>query len=159
MWWTAYEVRLSDWSSDVCSSDLIDLTRAICPAMCRRGHGVIVNGVGYAGERPSSGYIAGSIANAGLMAMTRGLGGVSLDHGVRVVAVNPGPIETERLRTMHEARAARELDNPTRWRELLAHLPQGRAGTVEERTEEHTTELHYIMRISYAVLCLKKKKK
>src|SRR3546814_6377593 len=88
-WRAAWELKLFGY---------IDLTRAIYPAMCRRGHGVIVNVVGYAGERPSSGYIAGSIANAGLMAMTRGLGGVSLDHGVRVVAVNPGPIETERDR-------------------------------------------------------------
>src|SRR3546814_5013052 len=42
----------------------------------------------------------------------------------------------------------------------------GRAGTVrpfgqlpEERSEEHTSELQSLMRISYAVFCLKKKKK
>src|SRR3546814_4473360 len=32
------------------------------------------------------------------------------------------------------------------------------AGTVTERSEEHTSELQSLMRISYAVFCLKKKK-
>src|SRR3546814_3867114 len=31
-------------------------------------------------------------------------------------------------------------------------------GEVEERSEEHTSELQSLMRISYAVFCLKKKK-
>src|SRR3546814_9403431 len=34
----------------------------------------------------------------------------------------------------------------------------GQAGPVEERSEEHTSELQSLMRISYAVFCLKKKK-
>src|SRR3546814_8076410 len=38
---------------------------------------------------------------------------------------------------------------------LLAH----RAGEREARSEEHTSELQSLMRISYAVFCLKKKKK
>jgi NAD(P)-dependent dehydrogenase (short-subunit alcohol dehydrogenase family) len=50
-----------------------------------------------AGERPRAAYIAGSMGNAALMQLTRALGAESLDHGVRVVGINPGPIETERL--------------------------------------------------------------
>src|SRR3546814_10777034 len=34
-----------------------------------------------------------------------------------------------------------------------------KAGVVPERSEEHTSELQSLMRISYAVFCLKKKKK
>src|SRR3546814_5333148 len=34
----------------------------------------------------------------------------------------------------------------------------GRASAVIERSEEHTSELQSLMRISYAVLCLKKTK-
>src|SRR3546814_1999819 len=34
-----------------------------------------------------------------------------------------------------------------------------RAMLLEERSEEHTSELQSLMRISYAVFCLKKKKK
>src|SRR3546814_5937449 len=39
-------------------------------------------------------------------------------------------------------------------------LELGRAGvdTLEHRSEEHTSELQSLMRISYAVFCLKKKK-
>src|SRR3546814_4900075 len=33
----------------------------------------------------------------------------------------------------------------------------GQAGTLEIRSEEHTSELQSLMRISYAVFCLKKK--
>src|SRR3546814_2871848 len=35
----------------------------------------------------------------------------------------------------------------------------GRAGPTCERSEEHTSELQSLMRISYAVFCLKKKQK
>src|SRR3546814_2074244 len=35
--------------------------------------------------------------------------------------------------------------------------PQGRHARVEPRSEEHTSELQSLMRISYAVFCLKKK--
>src|SRR3546814_8399994 len=34
----------------------------------------------------------------------------------------------------------------------------GRGGKTTERSEEHTSELHSLMRISYAVFCLKKKR-
>src|SRR3546814_5568993 len=45
-------------------------------------------------------------------------------------------------------------------RELLARLPLlERRGDVEVRSEEHTSELQSLMRISYAVFCLKKKNK
>ncbi|CAK9067614.1 2-oxoglutarate-dependent dioxygenase (Ascochitine biosynthesis cluster protein 3), partial [Durusdinium trenchii] len=85
--------------------------RAIYPRMCERGSGVIVNVIGMAGERPRAGYIAGSMGNAALMQLTRALGAESLDHGVRVVGINPGPIETERLVSqakINEVRAACE---------------------------------------------------
>src|SRR3546814_2822384 len=42
-------------------------------------------------------------------------------------------------------------------RSRLARQPL-HEGTVEYRSEEHTSELQSLMRISYAVFCLKKKK-
>src|SRR3546814_10842365 len=39
------------------------------------------------------------------------------------------------------------------------HLPVARYVTPDERSEEHTSELQSLMRISYAVFCLKKQKK
>lgn len=39
--------------------------------------------------------------------------------GIRVVGINPGLIETERLITMHEVFARQRLGDAARWRELL----------------------------------------
>src|SRR3546814_10544767 len=41
---------------------------------------------------------------------------------------------------------------------LIHHLAGFGSGAVGERSEEHTSELQSLMRISYAVFCLKKKK-
>src|SRR3546814_3372691 len=40
---------------------------------------------------------------------------------------------------------------------LLEGRPAGRVRRIAERSEEHTSELQSLMRISYAVFCLKKK--
>lgn len=110
----------------------INLTREIYPAMCRRGSGVIVNVVGNAGERPVANYISGSIANAGLIALTKALGAESLDSGVRVVGVSPGQIATERLERQQRLKAQAALGDADRWLDMLKDLPQSRPGTVEE---------------------------
>jgi 3-oxoacyl-[acyl-carrier protein] reductase len=110
----------------------INITRDIYGRMCEKRRGVIVNVIGNAGERPSAGYIAGAIANAGLMAMTRALGAESPDYGVRVVGVNPVGTETERAVVRLRERAAKELKDPERWRELVKQAPFGRLTTSEE---------------------------
>ena len=110
----------------------VGLTKAIYPRMCERGSGAIVNIIGMAGERPSSGYIAGAMGNAALMALTRALGSESVDHGVRVVGINPGAIETERLVTQAKTAADMKWGDESRWRETLKGMPDGRAGTVDE---------------------------
>ena len=110
----------------------INMTREIYRAMCEKRRGVIVNVIGNAGHRPSAGYIAGAIANAGLMAMTKALGAESPEHGVRVVGVNPVGTETERAVVRLRERAAKELKDPERWRELMKQAPFGRLTTSEE---------------------------
>jgi NAD(P)-dependent dehydrogenase (short-subunit alcohol dehydrogenase family) len=110
----------------------INLTRAIYPAMCARRRGVILNVVGIAGERPIPNYVAGSMANAALMAMSRALGVDALQHGVRVLALNPGSTETDRQVVRWRARAKEQLGDPERWRELTSHFPGGRLATVDE---------------------------
>jgi NAD(P)-dependent dehydrogenase (short-subunit alcohol dehydrogenase family) len=110
----------------------LSLCRAHYPAMCKRGSGVIVNVIGSAGMRPTPSYVAGSLGNASLMALTKALGRESYDHGVRVVAINPGPIETDRLVTLQRYHAEKKFGDPDRWRELMASQPGGRAGTPAE---------------------------
>jgi hypothetical protein len=110
----------------------INMCRSVHAMMASRGHGVIVNVIGLAGEAFMANYIAGSTGNAGLMAFTRALGSNSLDNGVRVVGINPGLVETERMVTLMRTRAENELGDPDRWPELTTNLPLGRAARPEE---------------------------
>ena len=102
----------------------INLTREIYARMRARKSGVIINVIGVAGERPRQDYIAGTTGNAALMAFTRTLGGDSMDYGVRVVGINPGQIETDRLRTRLQKKAQDAFGDATRWKELLKN-PMG----------------------------------
>src|SRR3546814_6638059 len=99
---TAYEMRISDWSSDVCSSDL-----------------------------------AARVRRRGTAGRCRRRGGGARHRHFHALA-NP-------------ARDARRLSSG----HMSARLPSGIV--VGARSEEHTSELQSIMRISYAVFCLKKK--
>ena len=102
----------------------INLCRAVYPQMKARGKGVMVNVIGAAGEKPRADYIAGAAANASLMAFTRALGAKSLQNGIRVVAVNPGLIQTQRLETLLQGFAQTRFGDPSRWKELLPEDPK-----------------------------------
>jgi NAD(P)-dependent dehydrogenase (short-subunit alcohol dehydrogenase family) len=110
----------------------INMCRAFLKIMAARGSGVILNVIGLAGEKMDAGYVAGSAGNASLMAFTRAVGSTSLDRGVRVLAVNPGPVETDRIKMLMRSRAERELGDPERWQEFMKKLPLGRAATADE---------------------------
>src|SRR3546814_6095527 len=111
-------MRISDWSSDVCSSDLIGLTEQA----------------------------------------------VRLDlQIVGVVAEEGGRKERRRQRSAGGRRVVRRRKGSQHARQIIdregvhiiAILGQVIIGI---RSEEHTSELQSLMRISYAVFCLKKKK-
>ncbi len=110
----------------------INLCRAAYGPMRERGHGVIVNVTGLAADRTDADYIAGTTGNAGLNAFTRALGGRSLADGIRVLAVSPGAVATERIVTLMRARAEEQYGDPERWQGYLGRLPLGRAAHVEE---------------------------
>src|SRR3546814_4177350 len=104
---TAYEMRISDWSSDVCSSDLP----------------------------------AADLAD---------LGG--------------GEVRLRAAQRREQALGAAAVPAHRR-RQSVAGMVRGRLGADDHRhdrdaakSEEHTSELQSLMRISYAVFCLKKKK-
>ncbi|MFM0349107.1 SDR family oxidoreductase [Paraburkholderia sp. RL17-347-BIC-D] len=114
----------------------INLTRAIYPLMKARGGGVILNNIGSGGENFDFNYIAGTTGNAALMAFTRALGGRSLaDDNVRVIGVNPGPVDTDRVRRVLAGHAQRLHGDPSRYIELLANYPLNRAASVDEIAE------------------------
>src|SRR3546814_2033488 len=134
---TAYEMRISDWSSDVCSSDLADTA----PAEAIVGR---VGGEEFAVLLPAAHLSDGrlyaeAVRNAFAAIELPNLG---IDYRVSAsfgVAQWMPPESLSDL--LHRADTA---------------LYRAKAGG---RSEEHTSELQSLMRISYAVFCLKKKKK
>src|SRR3546814_3733568 len=147
-------MRISDWSSDVCSSDLkaLYLDAAEWDAgLADRPGGAFTPfaapegaGVRDAGGRPGLDYAEQRAAaqSGGSQGQIYDAVGADIGHelktGGRVVL------------TAFSAGALDRLAN-------LLHEHAGIAG--EPRTEEHTSEIQSLMRISYAVFCLKKKNK
>ena len=109
----------------------ISLTRALYPVL-RVRQGVVVNVIGAAGETFDPGYVAGVAGNAALMAFTRALGRGGHKDGMRAVAINPGPVATQRMERLLRHRAETELGEAARWRELCASMPYGRPAHPEE---------------------------
>jgi NAD(P)-dependent dehydrogenase (short-subunit alcohol dehydrogenase family) len=101
----------------------VNLCRLLLPRLVAQRRGVIVNVIGGAGLRPQASYIAGGMGNAALMAMTQALGARSLRSGVRVVAVNPGLIVTDRLTDLLRTQAESRFGDADRWPELVPKDP------------------------------------
>ncbi|MDE2439636.1 MAG: SDR family oxidoreductase [Betaproteobacteria bacterium] len=121
-WRTAWDLKVFGY---------IALTRKLYQRIARN-KGVIVNIIGAGGERFPPDYIAGAAGNAALMAFVKALGRSSCRDGVRVVGINPGYVQTDRVRVMMQAVAEKDLGSADRWEELFAHLPFGRAAKAEE---------------------------
>src|SRR3546814_1212839 len=120
-------MRISDWSSDVCSSDLI------------------VEVVGNTPRQLSYGFHLLRLAKR-LMRL-RQFGG-ALEHTVFKCLVRfLSPTDEPRVFDRNSGLGG-EADN-----DLLVPCCEP-----SSRSEEHTSELQSLMRISYAVFCLKKKK-
>jgi NAD(P)-dependent dehydrogenase (short-subunit alcohol dehydrogenase family) len=113
----------------------MELSQIYYARMKAAGGGVIVNDIGNSGENWDANYIAGSTGNAAVMAFTRALGGVSLDDGIRVVGVNPGPVATDRMVKLMKRRAFDTHGDEGRWEELFDNYPGGRPATPEEVAE------------------------
>ncbi|RCJ09794.1 short-chain dehydrogenase/reductase [Cupriavidus necator] len=110
----------------------IDTTRHALPEMMARGWGVIVNVIGIAARMPRYDYLCGSVGNAALSTFTRAVGAFATTRGVRVVGVNSGPTETDRLISLYKARALQKFGDESWREEMLQHLPFGRAARPEE---------------------------
>ncbi|MDQ2954512.1 MAG: short-chain dehydrogenase/reductase [Pseudomonadota bacterium] len=110
----------------------VNMCRAFYALMKARKAGVIVNVVGNAAQTHDPEYICGVAGNAALTALTQSLGSVSPRDGIRVVAVNPGPVSTDRLIGLMRKKAQDRTGNAENWRDLLKPLPFGSASTPEE---------------------------
>src|SRR3546814_4621872 len=85
--------------------------------------------------------------------------GTGHGRGHRLRRAHEGPV----LLPHHDQRGHRHVGEVLEAVDLVDHLADHRGvhrwrGAEELRSEEHTSELQSLMRISYAVFCLKKKK-
>jgi NAD(P)-dependent dehydrogenase (short-subunit alcohol dehydrogenase family) len=109
----------------------VNMTREVLAGMKARhdrgqGGGVIVNVIGMAGEKPSYEYICGAVANAGLAAFTKGLGGKTPEFGVRVVAVHPPATRTDRIMGLARSVAKQKYGDESRADDVLKNGTLGR---------------------------------
>src|SRR4026209_1418277 len=97
--------------------------------MKARKAGVIVNVVGNAADTHDPEYICGVAGNAALAAFTQSLGSVSAKDGIRVVAINPGPVATDRLVSLMKRKARDRTGSGDNLKELFKPPPFGRGVT------------------------------
>ena len=81
--------------------------RAAWPAL-QASRGAIINIVGIGGRTASAEFTIGGPVNAALLNLTKALAERGVRDGVRVNAINPGSIATERLQTRIERFAAEQ---------------------------------------------------
>src|SRR3546814_2651725 len=132
---------IGDWSSDVCSSDLFSIER-------------------YLTISKASGK---SNVNAFIGKIRAHLRSNNIDAAIRECDSQRGSVANVVKSTLFrykEMEAATQLDVDQR---ILAIQQEVEESTnlelpMLERSEEHTSELQSLMRISYAVFCLKKRK-
>src|SRR5438552_3923763 len=110
----------------------VNLCRAYYALMRARKSGVIVNVIGAAAQTRDPGYICSVAGNAALAAFSQSLGHASVQDGVRVVAIHPGPVATDRLVTLLRKRAQDRTGDPEAWRELTKSMPFGRPAKPED---------------------------
>lgn len=111
----------------------VNVIDPVVKRMAERRSGVIVNVIGNGGKIASPVHIPGGAANAGLMLVTAGLATAYADRGVRVVAVNPGTTETDRVAEglKADAKLASISADEARQRSM-ARIPMGRFADPEE---------------------------
>lgn len=110
----------------------INMCRAFYRLMAARKDGVIVNVVGNAADTHDPEYICGVAGNAALTAFSQSLGCVSAKDGIRVVALSPGPVETDRIVALMKKKAKDRTGDENNWQELRKPLPFQRCATAEE---------------------------
>lgn len=108
-------------------------TRAAIPHMQRQGGGRVVNLIGNDGVKPSFWEIAPGAANAAGQNLTISLASQYGDDNISFVAVNPGPVRTERWAGLVEA-MARDMKLSIEEADQLAprSIPLGRIAETEE---------------------------
>src|SRR3546814_7331562 len=142
-------MRISDWSSDVCSSDLDDKVGfgAICHSLYdrnREADSII------ACERASSASEGCTQPGGDEDSVWKSVHGSSHSRVGRLIAILAAPVRNTIIRSTIDVGFRRDVGLCQAGYSCRHSMLQLR------RSEEHTSELQSLMRISYAVFCLKK---
>src|SRR3546814_8190516 len=133
---TAYELRISDWSSDVCSSDL-------AVAAARRAHdNWSLAGGAFRAERLERAADLLEEQDALFLGLAIDEAGKTLVDAVAEVR------EAVDFLRYYAGQARADFTYP-----VALPGPTGERNELMLRSEEHTSELQSLMRISYAVFC------
>src|SRR3546814_2256947 len=144
-------MRISDWSSDVCSSDLLaealDLVEVEIVAACDPGfvehlRNQVLLPVALGDQVMESAHGSSRVLRKATGRQQVSTAKPHADRGPRAVT----PYLTSESADIMRAALPRFLGT-------RQHAP------LDKRSEEHTSELQSLMRISYAVFCLKKNKR
>src|SRR3546814_8614262 len=132
-------MRISDWSSDVCSSDLVPNF-----GLATLGANTFTGVQNYNGNTLSRAVLRDYGEKVNALGDVSGTVAISTADGNVVTATVAGDVSFSFGPTWPAGIAS----------SLTLQLTNGGA---HERSAEHTSELQSLMRISYAVFCLKKK--
>src|SRR3546814_1846820 len=149
-------MRISDWSSDVCSSDLAKNTICLwydkaAEAAARFYADTFPDGAVGAVHRAPSDYPSGKAGDVLTVEFTVA--------GVPCLGLNGGPTFKHNEAFSFQIATDDQQETDRYWNAIVGNGGQESAcgWCKDKRSEEHTSELQSLMRISYAVFCLKKK--
>jgi NAD(P)-dependent dehydrogenase (short-subunit alcohol dehydrogenase family) len=120
-WWEVLDTKLMGY---------VRTLRAVLPVMAAQQYGRVVNITGRGGRQPTAAHLPGSCANAAVNLLTKGLADSYGARNIRVNAVAPGPIRSDRLDQLLQASAtANDRDAPG---QLRMASPIQRPGTPQD---------------------------
>src|SRR3546814_1665042 len=139
-------MRISDWSSDVCSSDLFT------QEFLAQRFGPLNSSAKTELDRLEKLSARASSSPKRRSRLAKVPNSTTIGAQATIAATSPLPAIC-RIRSLKQ--------NPFRWPTSCPRMASLIAvyGRTWRRSEEHTSELQSLMRISYAVFCLKKKKR
>src|SRR3546814_8915699 len=147
-------MRISDWSSDVCSSDLEPIAMRHMPRTLSSAAAaaLLVTSVASPADARRYRHHDRGVDLGDLIV------GAVIIGGIAVLASEIGKAR-DKDRTIFGGDRNRGRDTESAAVSACTDAAEIRASQSGRRSEEHTSELQSLMRISYAVFCLKKKKK
>jgi NAD(P)-dependent dehydrogenase (short-subunit alcohol dehydrogenase family) len=130
----------ADWAAnlDINLLSAVRMDRALVPHMVAQGHGAVVHVSSNASRFPQPGGVPYAAAKSALDAYSKGLATQVAPHGVRVVAVLPGVIETDAVTaslTREATRSGHDVEDVRADFRARLEVPLGRPGSPEEAAE------------------------